>query len=65
MEELAGQTGEEAPKGRLLEYFVSYGDRGVGDNAYLSRIYEGVYSIIEQGMSMMRINTSPEAPADA
>lgn len=31
------------------------------DNAYLSRVYEGIFSVFEQGMSLMRINTSPEA----
>lgn len=62
MEELAGQTGEEAAKEGAY-WNTSFHTVIVesADNAYLSRIYEGVYSIIEQGMSMMRINTSPEA----
>ena len=62
MEELAGQAGEEAAKEGAY-WNTSFHTVIVesADNAYLSRIYEGVYSIIEQGMSMMRINTSPGA----
>ena len=28
-------------------------------NAYMSRIYESVCSVMEQGVSLMRINTNP------
>lgn len=50
MEELAGQAGEEAAKEGAY-WNTSFHTVIVesADNAYLSRIYEGVYSIIEQG----------------
>jgi len=35
------------------------------DNAYLSRIYEGVCAVIEQGMFLMRINTSQKSEGGA
>ena len=62
MKALAEQPGEEAAKEGAY-WNTSFHTVIVesADNAYLSRIYEGVYSVIEQGMSMMRINTSPKA----
>lgn len=62
MKVLAEQTTEEAAKeGAYWNTTFHTVIVESADNAYLSRIYEGVYSIIEQSMSMMRINTSPEA----
>ncbi len=62
MKELAEQTTEEAAeKGAYWNTAFHTIIVESADNAYLSRIYEGVYATIEQGMFLMRINTSPEA----
>lgn len=59
--ELADQTGEEAAR-QGAYWNTSFHTVIIqsADNAYLSRIYEGVYSLIENGLLLMRINTSPE-----
>ncbi|MEG1602564.1 MAG: FCD domain-containing protein [Cloacibacillus sp.] len=59
--DLADQTGEEAA--RQGSYWNTSFHTVIvesADNAYLSRIYEGVYAQIENGLSLMRINTPPE-----
>lgn len=62
MKELAEQTTEDAAeKGAYWNTAFHTIIVESADNAYLSRIYEGVYATIEQGMFLMRINTSPEA----
>jgi GntR family transcriptional repressor for pyruvate dehydrogenase complex len=62
MKELVDQTSEEAAK-KGAYYNTAFHTVIVesADNAYLSRIYEGVYAVIEEGLSLMRINTSPGA----
>lgn len=60
MKELAEQTTEEAAgKGAFWNTAFHTIIVESADNAYLSRIYEGVCSTIEQGMFLMRINTPP------
>ncbi len=62
IEELAGQNEEEAAQEGAY-WNTSFHTVIVesANNAYLSRIYEGIFSIIEHSMSIMRINTLPEA----
>lgn len=62
MEELSEQEGQEAAdKGAYWNTALHTIIIDATDNAYLSRIYESVITAIEQGMSMMRINTPPSA----
>ena len=60
--ELSELSGEQAAKEGAF-WNTSYHTVIVesAKNAYLSRIYEGIWSIIEQGMSLMRANTDPES----
>jgi len=61
MEELVSQnTDEAAHKGAYWNTSFHTVIIESADNAYLSRIYEGLYTVIENGLSLMRINTSPE-----
>ena len=62
MKELSEQSGQEAAdKGAYWNTALHTIIIDATDNAYLSRIYESVITAIEQGMSMMRINTPPSA----
>lgn len=62
MKELSEQSGREAAdQGAYWNTALHTIIIEATDNAYLSRIYESVITAIEQGMSMMRINTPPSA----
>ena len=62
MEELSQQSGQEAAdKGAYWNTALHSIIIDAAGNSYLSRIYESVITAIEQGMSMMRINTPPAA----
>lgn len=62
MSALVNQSGEEAAKkgahyNTILHVLIVES----ANNLYFSRIYEGIYAVIEDELSLMRVNTSPEA----